>query len=156
MTASLIREMDFEKIKDLIGESYWENSDLKLPLGYWVPTGLLKISISRNFDISPLAEVPNIPIFYGDIQIDQLAYDERITCLCRCRDDGSSIKGVSLLQSYWYEDFCFEMKRCFRFHVSNDTERYWRVINRKTDVDWLLGYWDELSGFHSWISQLQL
>ncbi len=156
MAALLISEADFENIKDLIGQHYWENLDLNSPQGYWIPAGLLKTAIDPSFDINPLMEVPNIPIFYGNVQKDRFAYSESITCLCKAREDGSDIKGASILQPYWCEDYCFELKRCFRYHKPNDSERYWRIISRKADIDWLQGYWDEQSKFSLWINQIHL
>jgi len=155
MVAILIGETDFEQIKSLIGQYAWENCDLNFPPGYWIPSRLLKTEPAYEAKIQPLIDVPNLPIFYGDLLLDWPAYCESITCLCRCREDGSAIKGVSVLPPYWYESYSFEFKRCFRYHEPNDSEQYWRVISRKTDMDWLLRYCGEQSGFFTWQSQIQ-
>jgi hypothetical protein len=155
MTVSLIAEADFEEIQALVGQHYWENFDFNFSPGYWIPSRLLKTVPGHEAKIKPFIELPNLPIFYGGIPVDWPAYSESITCLCRCREDGSEIKGVSILPPYWYEAQAFEFKRCFRYHEPNDPERYWRIISRKTDIDWLLCYWDEQSGFFTWQNQIQ-
>ena len=153
MTAFLISEADFEKIKGFIGQEYWENADFSQQLGYWIPSGLLE---KRDFGITPILEASDIPVFYGNVPINRAAFRERLTCFCKSREDGSNIKAISILPLYWYEAQYFEFKRCFRYHAPDDQERYWRIISRKTDIDWLLGCWGVQSGLIQWLAHNEI
>lgn len=158
MSAILINETDFENIKDhLIGCRYWENMNLSYPEGYWIPANILRSVPGYGPGFMPVVEVPNLSMFFGNSPVDQLIYGENLTCLCRSREDGSTIKGISILPPYWYESQYFEFKRCFRYHAIDDSERCWQVIRYKADIDWLMGCWDahpELCnwlGGHAWV-----
>lgn len=154
MAAILIGEADLELNKDLIGRHAWENLDLCYPPGYWIPARLLPALPGFETRIMPLAKVPNLCVFYGKTSVNQLAYNESLTCLCRSRDEGSRIKGVSILPPGWYEPHYFEFKRCFRYHEQDDPEYFWRIVSCATDRDWLLGCWDARLELSMWFDEL--
>lgn len=153
MAAVLIGEADFEPIKALIGSHTWENCDLCYPAGYWLPESLFSLAAPvHSFAVAPVAKAPNIPIFYGNASVNRFAYNESLTCVCKSREDGSKIKGISLLPPGWYEPQYFEFKRCFRYQEPGDTERFWRIIACNTDIDWLLGCWDLNPELSMWLA----
>lgn len=153
MTAILLGETDFESIRNLVGPRYWENSDLKYPFGYWIPASILQTVPSFGSEILPLIESPNLPVFYGNMNVDQFVYGESLTCLCKSRENGSDVQGVSILPPYWYESQYFEFKRCFRYQELGDSEHCWRIVSGKADIEWLTGCWDKESQLYTWLRQ---
>jgi hypothetical protein len=152
MAAVLIGEADFEVNKDLIGWHAWENLDLCYSPGYWIPASLLQAAPGFGAALMPLAKVPNLPVFYGNPSLDRQVYSESLTCLCRSREDGSRIKGISILPPGWHEPHYFEFKRCFRYREPGDPEYYWRIISCEADVAWLKGCWDAQLELSKWFS----
>jgi hypothetical protein len=150
MSATLLSEAGYEAIKGSLRFPKWENENPEFPLGYWIPTSIVKIIRHLLDETYILKEIRDLPIFFGDNAIEKMVYGEALTCLCLSKQEGSYIRGISILMPYWFDDFYFGTRKCFRYHAPEDKEYYWRYILDWSDIECLSGYWDEHSSFGEW------
>jgi hypothetical protein len=134
----------------------WENANPDFAPGYWITDPGLRALRRVLPRVDILALRPAIPVFWSELDPPQPAWADALSAICIARYDGTSIKGISALNSFDDYRFARDLGRCFGYGPPSSGRRWWRVVGHFGDVQWLKGYWAGDETFLRWVDALQI